>query len=119
MENKNEQERSRYNQLIITNEKKVDDLSNDQRKMEDSLLFLNEDIQRGYRNLDMINEEDLREGDHETLRLQRMNDEQEQLFKRQLQETEEDVLDSYTRQRRVLDDETEDLYKKRSDIPWD
>ncbi|MBP1040115.1 hypothetical protein I6N95_03730 [Vagococcus sp. BWB3-3] len=119
MGNKNEQERSRNNRLISEKERNIDELSDDRRKLEDSLLFLNDHLQRGYRSLTSINEEDLRDGDHETLRLQRMNEEQEQLFHRHLQETEEEVLESYRSQRKVLDGEIEKLHKKRSEIPWD
>lgn len=119
MENKNEQECSRCNRLITEKENNIDELSDNRRKLEDSLSLLNDHLQRGYRSLTSMNEEDLREGDHETLRLQQMNEEQEQLFQRHLQETEEEVLESYRSQQKVLDDEIEKLHKKRSEIPWD
>lgn len=117
--NKNEQERLAYNRLIIEKETSVDDMKNDQRKLEDSLNSLQEDLQRGYRTLSMLNDEDIRDGNPENLRLHRHNEEQEHLFKRQLRDAEEELSERFAEQRRILDDETEELYRKRSEIPWD
>ena len=115
----NEQERSTYNKLIMAKEDAVDDLKKDQRKIEGSLQYLAEDLQRGYQTLSLLNEEDLREGNLRIIHDQRRNEEQEQLFTRQLQAAEEQLSESYAEQRKTLDDETEELYKKRSEIPWD
>ncbi|TFJ42668.1 hypothetical protein CKN73_04465 [Carnobacterium divergens] len=115
---KNEQERVMYNRLIIEKENSVDDLKNDQRKIEGSLQQLQEDLQRGYRMLGMLNDEKFRENP-ENLQLQRRDEEQEHLFKSQLREAEEELSESYTKQRKVLDDEAEELYRKRGGIPWD
>ncbi|WP_430598106.1 hypothetical protein [Enterococcus sp. AZ177] len=115
---KNEQERATYNRLIIEKENSVDNLKNDQRKIEDSLQQLQDDLQRGYRTLSMLNDEEFRENP-ENLRLQRKTEEQEHFFKRQLSEAVEELSESYTKQRKVLDDETEELYRKRGEIPWD
>lgn len=116
--NKNDQERAAYNRLIIEKENSVDDLKNDQRKIENSLQQLQEDLHRGYRTLSILNDEDFRENP-ENLRLQRRDEEQEHLFKRQLRKAEEELSECYTKQRKVLDDESEELYRKRGEIPWD
>ncbi|MGX7149459.1 hypothetical protein [Enterococcus ureasiticus] len=119
MENKNDQERVKYSRLITEKENINDELKQEQRKIEDSLRNLQEDLQRGYRTLAMINEEAVHSENHEGIRVQRKNEEQERYFGRQLQEAEETLSDHYAEQRKTLDKETEDLYKKRGEIPWD
>lgn len=119
MENKNDQERAKYSRLITEKENDINELKQEQRKIEDSLRNLQEDLQRGYRTLAMINEEDVYSGNHEGIRMQRKNEEQERFFKRQLQEAEETLSEQYAEQQKTLDKETEDLYKKRGEIPWD
>ncbi|EAC2412639.1 hypothetical protein AF435_14425 [Listeria monocytogenes] len=116
--NKHDQERVAYNRLITERENSVDDLKSDQRKIEDSLQQLQEDLHRGYRALSILNDEDFRENP-ENLRLQRRDEEQEHLFKRQLREAEEELSETYTKQRKILDDEVEELYRKRGEVPWD
>lgn len=119
MENKNDQERAKYSILIAEKENNTDKLKQEQQKIENSLQNLQEDLQRGYRTLMMINGEEVHSGNVKSLRIQRKNEEQEQLFKHQLRDAEEMLSDSYTEQRKVLDRETEKLYKKRGEIPWD
>lgn len=117
--NRNEQERATYNRLILEKENSVDDLSHDQRKIEDSLHNLNEELHRGYRSLAMILEKDHQDGSSERYRMIQKNEDQEHFFKRQLQEIENQLLEGYHDQRKKIEKETEQLYKKRSEIPWD
>jgi hypothetical protein len=117
--NKNEQERAAYNRLILEKEMIEDDLRNDQRKIENSLQNLQEDLQRGYRTLSMLYEEENLDGNPNSLSMQRKNEDQERLFFCQLREAEELLGESYIQQRKTIEEETEELYKKRSEIPWD
>lgn len=118
-QNKNDQERTKYTLLIAEKERAVEDISRDQQKLEESLSFLQEDLQRGYRELSAVNEDYLMNENLELIRLQRKNEEQEHYFKRQLENAEELIAETYSEQRKTLDDETEELYKKRGEIPWD
>lgn len=116
---KNDQERAKYTRLISEKEDAVEELKADKRKLEDSLQNLQADLQRGYRNLSMLNEEDSRDGNQENLRIQRQAEEQEQFVKRELMQVEEQMSESYKLQKKILDDEKEKLYEKRSAISWD
>lgn len=116
---KNEQERAIYTRLILEKEISEENLRNDQQKIGESLEKLRENLQRGYRILGMLYEEEILAGDPKSLSKSRKNEEQEQLFFCQLREAEEVLLENYTEQRKIIEYETEELYKKRSDVPWD
>lgn len=116
---KQDQERDKYNRLILANENAVDDLKQEQRKMDISLQELQMDLQRGYRTLALLNEDDLQAVNTETIRMHQRNEAQEQFFKRQLQGAEEQLNACYTAHRKVLEDETEELYRKRGELAWD
>lgn len=119
MENKKDVERAKYGRLITEKETSIDELKQDQKKIEMSLQDLQEELQRGYRTIAMLNEDVVREGNPEGIRIQRKNEEQEHFFARQLRDAEDHLTTSYSEQRKVLDKETEKLYKKRGEIPWD
>ncbi|GGD03816.1 hypothetical protein [Enterococcus wangshanyuanii] len=119
MENKNDAERAKYGRFITEKETSMDELKQDQKKIEMSLLDLQEELHRGYRTLAMLNEEVVHEGNIEGIRMQRRNEEQEVFFAHQLREAEENLSNFYSEQRKILDKETEELYKKRGEIPWD
>lgn len=116
---KNDQERAQYTRLISDTEASIDDLRREQRKIEESIQSLQTELQRGYRQLAILNEEDIHEGSLENLRMQRHDEIQEQEFKRELRQVEEHISDSYIEQRKVLDKQKEELYEKRSAVPWD
>ncbi|MBO0438984.1 hypothetical protein [Candidatus Enterococcus ikei] len=119
MENKNDAERAKYGRFIIEKETSMDELKQDQKKIEMSLLDLQEELQRGYRTLSMLNEDVVLDGNTEGIRIQRRNEEQEHFFARQLREDADNLNNCYSEQRKILDKETEELYKKRGEIPWD
>ncbi|MBO0468131.1 hypothetical protein JZO73_11395 [Enterococcus plantarum] len=119
MENKNDAERAKYGRFIIEKETSMDELKQDQKKIEMNLQDLQEELRRGYHTLAMLNEDVVRDGNSEGIRIQRRNEEQERFFVRQLRETEDNLTNSYAEQRKILDKETEELYKKRGEIPWD
>ena len=75
MENKNDAERAKYGRFIIEKETSMDELKQDQKKIEMSLLDLQEELQRGYRTLSMLNEDVVRDGNTEGIRIQRRNEE--------------------------------------------
>lgn len=109
---KNDQERAQYTRLISDTEASIDDLRREQRKIEESIQSLQTELQRGYRQLAILNEEDIHEDSLENLRMQRHDEIQEQEFKRELRQVEEHISDSYIEQRKVLDKQKEELYEK-------
>lgn len=117
--NKHDQERTGYDRMILENENKNDSLKQDQRKLEETLSQLQEDLQRGYRTLAMLNEEERGVGGNQAELNQQREDEQEYFFKRQVQGLEESLTESYSSAKKVIEKETEELYRKRGDIPWD
>lgn len=116
---KNDQERAKYTRLIGEKEETIDQLKLDKRKVEDSLQNLQTTLQRSYRKLAMLNEEDLRDGNQENRRMQRQEEEQEHFFKRELGQAEANLSESYKEQAKLLEDEKEKLYEKRGEISWD
>lgn len=117
--NSNDLERAKYDRLILEKETLAEDLKDEGRKMQGSLSDLREDLQRGYRELSMLHEEDIYEGNRESLRLQRENEAQEQLFRHRLEEMDEQISEEYQSEVRKIENEKEELYRKRGDIPWD
>lgn len=115
----NDDERSKYDRLISVKDREMDDLTKDRRRIEMNFDELNDDLYRGYQRLSMINEEDLVTDNSEIIRLQQMNEQQEQFFRRQIKEVEEDVLDSYHQENKKLEKESEFLYEKRGELPLD
>lgn len=120
MENKkNEEMRAKYNLLIGEKETTLDDLKKEQRKIGDSLCNLRDELQRGYRALAMLNEEENRESGQSVNSFQRRTEQQEQYYKRKLTDAENQLTEIYSEQRKLLDEEKEELCRKRSELPWD
>ncbi|OJG71822.1 hypothetical protein [Enterococcus quebecensis] len=120
MENKmNDQERVKYNRLILENEELTNELNSGKRKIEESIYNLEEDFHRGFQELSSLNDENSRFGGSKTSWLQRNNEEQERAFRQLLRESNEQIALAYKKETKKMDEEREMLYKKRSDIPWD
>lgn len=121
MKLKNEQdvEREKYTQLIIENENTIDDLKDEHKKITVTIDMVQEDLQNGYRHLSMLNDEDLYHKDSESIQFQQCNGEQEYFFRRELIKSEELISEEYVQQEKLLEEESEKLYKKRSAISWD
>ncbi|MGM0219308.1 hypothetical protein [Enterococcus sp. AZ126] len=120
MENKtNEQERVKYDRLILENEELTDELNNGKRKIEESIYTLEEDFHRGFQELNSLNDENSRFSGSKTGWLQCNNEEQERSFRQLLRESNEQIVLAYKKETKKMDEEREMLYKKRSDVPWD
>ncbi|MDA9470444.1 hypothetical protein [Enterococcus sp. 5H] len=115
----NDQERLKYNRLIMEKESTLDDLTRDKRKIEECIFELKDNLHRGFQELNMLNEECVRNGSNENRLMQRHNEEQEHFFQQQLREAEYQIIDDYNAESKSIKDETEVLYKKRSEVPWD
>lgn len=116
---KREQERDNYNRLISQKEEQLVKLSNEERKIGESLHTLEEDLHRGFQALNGLSVESSRFGGAETTWLQQENEEQERSFRQLLCESDEHITSAYKKETRKMDDERETLYTKRSEIPWD
>ncbi|MFD2305325.1 hypothetical protein [Enterococcus termitis] len=117
--NNPEQEQKVYNQKIRKKENQMDDLANEKRKIESVLSELEADLHRGFRQLSELNEEQARYGNTQNLWELRKNEEQSHIIQQKLQESNEQIALAYKKETKVLDDERETLYKKRSEISWD
>lgn len=116
---KNDQERAIYNQLIVQKENQMDVLIENQKKIEKSLYQLDEDFRRGFQQLRFLN--DYNNGTEKEVhnRVQQWDDNLENRFRQQVQLTQEEFNCIFQKEIHQTDDEREELYKKRSEIPWD
>lgn len=118
-EKTNEQERAVYNQLIIQKENQIDRLIRDQKEIEKSLYQLDEDFQKGFQQLRCLNENNNGLDKVKYFRAQQWDDNLESGLRRQVQDVQEEFNYVFQKEIREMDDEREELYKKRSEIPWD
>lgn len=115
----NEQERAVSNQLIIQKENQMDRLIGDQKEIEKSLYQLDEDFQKGFQQLRCLNENNNGLDKGKYFRAQQWDDNLESGLRRQVQDAQEEFNYVFQKEIREMDDEREELYKKRSEIPWD
>lgn len=115
----NEQERAVYNQLIIQKENQMDRLIGDQKEIEKSLYQLDEDFQKGFQQLRCLNENNNGLDKGKYFRAQQWDDNLESGLRRQVQDAQEEFNYVFQKEIREMDDERGELYKKRSEIPWD
>ncbi|MGM0214463.1 hypothetical protein [Enterococcus sp. AZ109] len=115
----NDQERAKYDRLILENEQLIDELNNENRKIAESIHSLEEDLHRGFRKLNNLDNQNSRFGGSNTSWLHRNNEEQERAFRQLLRESNERIAAAYKKETKKIDEERELLYKKRSDISWD
>ncbi|MBC1859366.1 hypothetical protein HBP63_05630 [Listeria welshimeri] len=113
----NEQERWKCNQLIIENEQQMDELNKAKRKIEETIFNLEEDLRKGFRELNNLNNENLKFESSNWL--ENTDEEQERAFRQYLHESNEVIASAYKKEAKKMNEERELLYKKRSDIPWD
>ncbi|WP_260479502.1 hypothetical protein [Listeria cossartiae] len=118
-EKTNDQERAVYNQLIIQKENQMDRLLEDQKEIEKSLYQLDEDFQRGFQQLRCLNENNNGLDKVKYFRAQQWDDDLESRLRRQVQDAQEEFNYVFQKEIHEMDDEREELYKKRSEIPWD
>lgn len=114
-----QQEQATYNQKIIEKENQIGYLANEQRKIETVLFELETNLHRGFRQLSKLNEEQVKYGNSKNLQELRKNEEEAHMFQQNLQETNEQLAFAYKKESKILEDERENLYKKRSEISWD
>lgn len=97
----------------------MDQLEEDQKKVEKALYQLDEDLRNGFQRLKELNEENDKEMQNEIFRMQQKNDDQERRFRQTIQDTQKEFTHVFQKEIRRVDDEREELHKKRGEIPWD
>jgi hypothetical protein len=114
-----EQQQRMCNQEVLQIENQQDELMNERRKIKNAILELESDLQRGFRQVSVLNDELVNQGNTKNLRRMQKNDEYLQSFQQRLRDSGEQFESAYNKAINRLDDEREALYKKRSEIPWD
>ena len=114
-----EQQQRMCNQEVLQIENQQDELVNERRKIKNAILELESDLQRGFRQVSVLNDELVNQGNTKNLRRMQKNDEYLQGFQQRLRDSGEQFESAYNKAINRLDDEREALYKKRSEIPWD
>lgn len=114
-----EQKRENYSRLVLDKERNLDELKNEQKKLRTIFHELQNSLNKGYRELSMLNEEALYHGSSDGLAKQRQIEEQERKFQHQLRISEEQLLEDYQVEIRNCNDEIDKLYEKRRSVSWD
>ncbi|HHQ0200569.1 hypothetical protein [Listeria innocua] len=118
-ENTNDRERAAYNQQIMEKESQLDKMKENRKEVENSLYQLDEDFRRGFHQLRMLSDENIREVQTGIFQEDQRNEELERGFRQKVQVAKEQFLHVFQKEIHRIDDEREELYKQRSEIPWD
>lgn len=118
-ENTNDRERAAYNQRIMEKESQLDKMKENRKAVENSLYQLDEDFRKGFHELRVLNDENIREVQTGIFQEDQRNEELERGFRQKVQVAKEQFLHVFQKEIHRIDDEREELYKQRSEIPWD
>lgn len=118
-ENTNDRERAAYNQQIMEKESQLDKMKENRKEVENSLYQLDEDFRRGFHQLRMLSDENIREVQRGIFQEDQRNEELERGFRQKVQVAKEQFSHVFQKEIHRIDDEREELYKQRSEIPWD
>lgn len=118
-ENTNDRERAAYNQQIMEKESQLDKMKENRKEVENSLYQLDEDFRRGFHQLRMLSDENIREVQTGIFQENQRNEELERGFRQKVQVAKEQFSHVFQKEIHRIDDEREELYKQRSEIPWD
>lgn len=118
-ENTNDRERAAYNQRIMEKESQLDKMKENQKEVENSLYQLDEDFRRGFHQLRMLSDENIREVQTGVFQEDQRNEALERGFRQKVQVAKEQFSHVFQKEIHRIDDEREELYKQRSEIPWD
>ncbi|WP_321388476.1 hypothetical protein [uncultured Enterococcus sp.] len=114
-----EQEREKYSRLISDKENILSDLKDEHQKMEGMFRDVHEDLDRGFRELVALNEEALHNGNSDGLANLQQLEEQERVFRQQLEQSEDYLLEDYHVEVRNCNEEIDNLYQKRGELSLD
>jgi len=114
-----EKEKIELTKAIQQQETKTDDLRNERHKVQETFDNLQVDLRKGYQELTRLNQEEIHFGGKDTLITQQQEDEQSLYFRRQLGRLQEEISQQYNKQAKLIENETEHLQQKRSELVWD
>lgn len=118
-ENTNDQERAAYNQRIVEKENQLDKLKENRNEAEKSIYQLDEDFRIGFQRLKALNDENISRVQTGFFQEEQRDDELERRFRQKLQFAQEQFAHVFQKEIHRINDERDELYKQRSEIPWD
>ncbi|EOH59613.1 hypothetical protein [Enterococcus mundtii] len=113
------------NEMIYENKKEIwkveqqqDELVNGKRRLENQLLQLEKELQRGFRQLSELNHEDIQQGMTNAIWMQKEYEAKQQTFQQQFHQAHEELDFSYRKTLQGLEVEREELFAERRTFEW-
>ncbi|MCA6773260.1 hypothetical protein [Enterococcus mundtii] len=113
------------NEMIYENQKEIwkvehqqDELVNGKRRLENQLLQLEKELQRGFRQLSELNHEDIQQGMTNAIWMQKEYEAKQQTFQQQFHQAHEELDFSYRKTLQGLEVEREELFAERITFEW-
>ncbi|MFG5464424.1 hypothetical protein [Enterococcus faecalis] len=97
-------------------EKQEDELMAEKKQIENGLFLLEKDLHRGFRQLEEINHDAFQQGNRLGSLTQQKYQEQERTFKQQLHQAQGEAEQTYTRERRRLQQAREEADEERRSL---
>ncbi|MGG5308619.1 hypothetical protein [Enterococcus mundtii] len=114
------------NERIYENQKEIwkveqqqDELANGKRRLENQLLQLEKELQRGFRQLSELNHEDIQQGMTNAIWMQKEYEVKQRAFQQRFHQAYEELDVSYSKTLQVLEGEREELFAERRTFEWD
>ncbi len=114
-----EQEKIELTKTIQQYETKMNDLRSERHQIQETFDSLQFDFRKIYQELNHLNQEELHFGGQDVIMTQQEEDQQALYVRRQLGQLQEEINQEYNKQAKLLEQETETLQKKRSELAWD
>lgn len=118
-EQTSDQKRAIYNQQIVQKENEIDQINESQKEIERSFYRLEEELQTGFYHLRSLNEDQLTDEERKYHPSQQREYDLERSFRQRIQDAQEEFTYVFRKELHQMEDEREELYKKRSELPWD
>lgn len=113
------------NEMIYENQKEIwkveqqqDELANGKRRLENQLLQLEKELQRGFRQLSELNHEDIQQGMTNAIWMQKEYEAKQQVFQQQFHQAHEELDFSYRKTLQGLEVERQALFAERRTFEW-
>lgn len=113
------------NEMIYENQKEIwkveqqqDELVNGKRRLENQLLQLEKELQRGFRQLSELNHEGIQQGMTNAIWMQKEYEAKQQAFQQQFHQAHEELDFSYRKTLQGLEVEREELFAERRTFEW-
>lgn len=111
--------------MIYENQKEIrkveqqqDELANGKPRVENQLLQLEKELQRGFRQLSELNHEDIQQGMANANWMQKEYEAKQQAFQQRFHQAHEELGFSYRKTLQGLEVEREELFAERRTLEW-